>query len=61
MIFRCEIEMHNEAMQTTQDLVGALKAIIKQVEFYSAGIVEVALNVRDENGNKCGDWSLTEE
>ena len=61
MIFRCEIEMDNDAMRTSRDLAQALKVVIKQIEFYSAGILEVKLNIRDINGNAVGGWEITEE
>jgi hypothetical protein len=61
MIFRCEIEMDNDDMRTPQDLTRALQIIIKQVQFYSAGFLPVKLNVRDDDGNTVGDWSILEE
>lgn len=55
--FKIEIKMGNSAMQTSDDIINALKQVIEKMENGSGGGI-----IQDENGNNVGtfDWSLIE-
>lgn len=57
MTFTLTIELGNDAMQTGRDVSDALKQVASKV--HSCLIEEDYGNsIRDENGNKVGEWGF---
>ena len=54
--FKIKISMGNDAMQTSDDVVTALKQVIKKLESGRDGG-----NILDENGNNVGNFDFTED
>lgn len=62
--FRLTIELGNDAMQTGGDVADALRKLADQVDTrrggqFNDGFAEGG-NVRDDNGNTVGSWSVVE-
>ena len=51
--FTLEIEMGNDAMQTTEDIIDALKQVIKKMESGRDGGF-----IQDVNGNNVGTFDI---
>lgn len=51
--FTLEIEMGNDAMQTTEDIIDALKQVIKKMESGRDGGF-----IQDVNGNNVGTFEI---
>jgi len=63
--FTLTIELGNEAMQTGEDVVGALKSVIRSPylpcgEFTESIVPIDPVTIRDENGNTVGSWEVSE-
>jgi hypothetical protein len=56
--FTLAIELGNEAMQTPQDVAGALRRVADTVGGSTARLVD-SQHVRDRNGNTVGSWTLS--
>lgn len=54
MKFQLEIELGNDAMQTTEDVAEALEQVAKELSLIVSGWG----SIRDRNGNKVGTWKL---
>lgn len=61
--FTIEIEMENDAMRTSTDLICALKEVIAQIrETNKANLRPVhSRRIFDINGNTVGSWNISEE
>ena len=57
VVFRLQIEMGNDAMQSRDDVALALKQLARRTDFdrNDAG------KIRDANGNTVGEWGFHEE
>lgn len=64
MKFKVEIELGNDAMQTTEDVAGALKDVVREL---TDAVAYVSRNgeehgtIRDGNGNLVGQWYFAKE
>ncbi len=60
-MFKLEIEMGNDAMQTPMDIAEALRAVAQSLENYHRpwGAETLIDRISDTNGNKVGVWTLT--
>lgn len=61
MNFKLYIEFGNEAMETWQDLAGALRKLAKKVDSYDCDIEEQTEVIMDLNGNRVGTWSIADD
>jgi hypothetical protein len=67
MHFNLHIELGNDAMQSSQDLVQALRGVAQRIQ--DAEYVEqcqqegddIDRGISDINGNHIGEWSLVED
>jgi hypothetical protein len=61
--FKLTIALGNNAMQTAEDVAGALRGLADHVaqigEYVDFGGYRDAGKVRDENGNAVGTWKLS--
>ena len=53
--FTVELELGNEAMQTQDDIISALKNVIRQLPSVAMS-KGIAVKIKDANGNTVGKW-----
>ncbi len=65
--FQVEIEMGNDAMQTTGDIANAVRCAIYNLDHKQGEDIQVRNwtvtggKLKDRNGNVVGNWRLTEK
>lgn len=58
-MFELRITLGNAAMLTPQDVADALGRVARQLRDREPEDVWVGGNIRDFNGNRVGEWTLT--
>lgn len=62
MKFKLEIELGNDAMCTSRDVANALLEVARKLGSAETHLrLEASARIKDDNGNKVGEWEVTSE
>lgn len=59
-MFNLSLRLDNAAMSTPEDVADALRRVAGWIEEYATLTDGEGLSILDQNGNRVGEWSVTE-